>query len=56
MPSFKSRDIGLTCPFEGTGATVDKINGKMQSMPGSAHQMKMIPHEVLAKVEKQLKK
>lgn len=55
MPSFKCKDIGPACRFEATGATVKKLNRKLESMPESAQEMRRIPLEVLTKVEKQLK-
>jgi len=56
MPSFKCRDIGMKCAFEATAKTEDELMKKIAEHAGKAHNMKMIPPDLIGKVKKAIKK
>ena len=55
MPSFKCEDAGMKCGFKATAETRDKLMGKIVGHAREAHNMKNIPHDVMAKVKKAIK-
>ena len=55
MPSFRCRDIGVSCEFEATAKTEDELMKKIAEHARKAHNMKTIPPDVMAKVKKTIK-
>ena len=55
MPSFKCKDIGLECPFSAQAETKDELMKKISVHAASAHGMKTVPPETLAKIKKAIK-
>ena len=56
MPSFKCEDVGMRCSFEATANTMDELMGKIVNHAREAHNMKNIPHDLLVKVKKAIRK
>ncbi|MFC1864798.1 DUF1059 domain-containing protein [Chloroflexota bacterium] len=56
MPSFKCKDIGMSCEFEAAAKTEDELMKKIAEHAGKAHDMKIIPPDVVSKVKKAIKK
>jgi len=56
MPSFKCKDIGMNCGFEATAKTEGELMNKITEHAGKAHNMKVIPPDVMGKVKKAIKK
>lgn len=56
MPSFKCKDIGMSCSFEATAKTEDELIKKIADHAGKAHSMETIPPDVMSKVRKAIKK
>jgi len=56
MPSFKCKDIGMSCAFETTAKTEDELMKRITEHAGKAHNMKTIPADVMSKVKKAIKK
>ncbi len=56
MPSFKCKDIGMSCNFEVTARTEDELMKKIAEHADKAHNMKTIPPDVMSKVKKAIKK
>jgi len=57
MPTFKCRDIGMSCPFEATAKTEDELMKKITEHAAKAHNMKApFPPDMMAKVKKAIKK
>ena len=56
MPSFKCKDIGMACPFEASDANEEELLKKIAEHAKSAHQMPVIPPDVMAKVKTAIKK
>ncbi len=56
MPSFKCKDIGMTCNFETKANTEAELMPKIAAHASQAHGMKEIPPDVMEKVKKAIKK
>jgi predicted small metal-binding protein len=56
MPSFRCRDIGMSCGFETTAKTEDELMKKIAEHASKAHKMKTISPDVMSKVKKAIKK
>jgi len=56
MPSFKCKDIGMSCGFEATARTNEELMKKIAEHASKAHGMKTIPPDVIAKVKNAIKK
>jgi predicted small metal-binding protein len=56
MPSFKCKDIGMSCGFEASAKTEDELMKKIAEHASKAHNMKTIPPDVMDKVKKAIKK
>jgi predicted small metal-binding protein len=56
MPSFKCKDIGMSCGFEATAKTEDELMKKIADHASKVHNMKPIPADVMSKVNKSIKK
>ena len=56
MPSFKCKDIGMSCGFEATAKTNEELMTKIAEHASKAHGMKTIPPDVMAKVKNAIKK
>ena len=56
MPSFKCKDIGMSCGFETTAKTEDELMKKIAEHASKAHNMKTIPPDMMEKVKKAIKK
>ena len=55
MPSFVCKDIGLDCPFKAEAKTQDELMKKIAAHAASAHGMKTVPPETMAKIKKAIK-
>ena len=55
MASFKCKDIGLECPFTAEAKTQDELMKKIATHAASAHGMKTVPPETMAKIKKAIK-
>ena len=56
MPSFRCRDIGVSCEFEATAKTEDELMKKIAEHARKAHNMKTIPPDMMENVKKAVKK
>ena len=56
MPSFKCRDIGMSCGFQATAKTEDELMKMIAQHASKAHNMKPVPPDVMVKVKKAIKK
>ena len=53
--SIKCLDVGVACDFEARAATEEELMKKVQEHARTAHGMKEIPAEILAKVKKAIR-
>ena len=56
MPSFKCKDIGMTCPFEATAETEDELMKKIAEHASDVHDIKIIPPDMMGNIKKAIKK
>ena len=56
MPSFKCRDIGMTCGFEATASTEQELMKKVADHATAVHNFKAIPPDLMEKIKKAIKK
>ena len=57
MPSFKCKDIGMTCPFEASAKTEDELMKKIADHAAKVHNMKPpFPADMIANIQKAIKK
>ena len=56
MPSFRCKDIGVSCGFEATAKTEDELMKKIAKHARKAHNMKTISSDDMKKVKKVIKK
>jgi predicted small metal-binding protein len=56
LPSFKCKDIGMTCGFEAKANTEDELMKKIAEHAKAVHNMKTIPPDVMASIKKAIKK
>jgi len=56
MPSFRCKDIGMDCAFEATARTEEELMKKILEHAAKAHNMKMVPPDVLAKIKNAIKR
>jgi len=55
MPSIKCSDIGMQCGFQASAPTRDEILLKLGIHAHEVHQMKMVPADVLLKIQNAIK-
>lgn len=55
MPSFKCQDIGVSCEFEATAKTEDKLMEKIAEHASEVHNMKTIPPDTMDRIKKVIK-
>ena len=55
MPSFKCKDIGLSCGFEAKANTRDELMGKISKHASSAHNMTTISTETMNAIKGAIK-
>jgi|WetSurMetagenome_2_1015567.scaffolds.fasta_scaffold1772081_1 predicted small metal-binding protein len=56
MPSFRCKDIGMTCGFEASAKTEAELMTKIADHAAKAHNMKQIPTDVSKKIREAIKK
>ena len=56
MVSFTCRDLGMDCTFEITGTSNSEVMKKFIKHAESAHNMPVLPADVLLKVKNTIKK
>jgi len=56
MPSFKCADIGMKCGFEATAKTEPELLKKIAGHAKAVHGIDPIPPDLMAKVQKAIKK
>lgn len=55
MPSFKCKDLGMSCPFETTAKTENELMRKIADHAAKAHNMKTISPDMMEKIKKVIK-
>ena len=55
MPSFKCKDIGMSCTFEATAKTSAELMKMITVHEKNAHHMKAVPHDTMEKIKKAIK-
>jgi predicted small metal-binding protein len=55
MPSFKCSDIGMQCGFQVDAPSREELLVKIGMHAHEAHQMKLVPPEVLQKIQNSIK-
>ncbi len=55
MPSFKCRDIGMSCGFEASANTEAELMKIVADHAGKVHNMKTIPPDTMAKIKSAIK-
>ncbi len=56
MPSFKCADIGMACSFKAEAKTKEELMKKITEHAGSVHNIKTMPPDLAAKIQKAIKK
>ena len=56
MPTFACKDIGMACGFEAKAATEPELMKKIAEHAKAVHKMDTIPPDIMAKVQKAVKK
>ena len=56
MPSFKCKDIGMTCGFEVSAKNEAELMTKIADHAAKVHNMKQIPADVSKKIKAAIKK
>ena len=56
MPSFTCKDMGIDCPFEAHGMNEMELMKKFISHAEPAHNMPVLSAEVIAKMQKAIKR
>ena len=55
MPSFKCKDIGMTCGFEANEKTEDELMKKIEEHAATVHNIKTITPDLADKIKKAIK-
>jgi predicted small metal-binding protein len=55
MPSFKCKDIGMSCPFEASALTESGLMKKISKHAAEAHNMKEVDPETMKKIKAAIK-
>jgi predicted small metal-binding protein len=55
MPSFKCSDIGMSCPFEATADTQEKLLKKIEKHAHKVHNINPITPDLLNQITKAIK-
>ena len=56
MPSFKCKDLGMSCPFEASAPTEEELMKKIADHGAKVHNLKTIPPDMMDKIKKVIKK
>jgi len=55
MPSFRCKDIGMSCPFAASAKSEDELLKKIEEHAAKEHGMTSLPSGTLTKIRKAIK-
>jgi predicted small metal-binding protein len=56
MASFSCKNLGMDCSFEATGTTENELLKKFAEHAAPAHNMSVLPADIIYKFQKSIKK
>lgn len=56
MVSFKCQDVGMDCPYRITAKTERELLNKIKKHAEDTHGLNKIPHDLMGKIKKAIKK